>query len=67
MSTPDERAKALAQIAMDIPRPPTHGDLLLALHKAYEAGEHKGFAEGMVTGQKQLMTIQDALLGAMSR
>jgi hypothetical protein len=67
MSTPDERGSAIARIALEIPDKPTSGDLLRALHQAYEAGERKGFGDGFTAGQRSALGVINIAHRVMER
>ena len=67
MSTPDERGSASVRIVLEIPEKPTSGDLLRAMHQAYEAGERKGFGDGFIAGQRHALGVVDLTQRAMER
>jgi hypothetical protein len=57
--------KIIADIALNIPSPPTTGDLLKALFQAAEAGERKGYAQGVLDGQHHVSHVMNLTLEAM--
>jgi hypothetical protein len=58
-------ADIVARIAMDVPRPPNHHELLQALHEAAQAGEIRGYERGMTDGMNHVSRSQEMIMKAV--
>jgi hypothetical protein len=62
-STPDERSKCIMEIMAQLPDVCVEtGSIQLALNRAYEAGERRGYGAGVVDGQRHLAEVFNRLL-----
>jgi len=62
VSTPNERSKCIVEIHEGLPEIYRNGSVLLALNRAYEAGERRGYGAGVVDGQRHLAEVFNRLL-----
>ena len=63
----DLGANTVARILTSMPVEPTSGDWLLALTRAYAAGDSDGFARGFSMGQSTLTETLDFFQRSMGR